>query len=326
VQTEGAGRGQGDAAALVSGQSATEEADQDGDEVAWSDPATRAIYRRGMRAVWVLFGVVLVAFALFVLYTVVRKRHAEDLNKHGVKTSGVVVHLDRDPCSGGKDEPLSVRALIRFPVDGSSQLHSYNTTCSDGLFVGALVPIAYDRHDPSDFAVNNSVSQNGAISTLFMLGFAIAFPSAIVGCAMFLSRLRFKSLLEQTRWVRTTCDFTRVPGSMGRFAVEIWTADGRSVFDVSDSFNRVVRKPGVQDMLIAGSDPNVRVIRQPDGKRMLMIRRPTNEASRKKLEQLVHQPWRWSLRSRSRCSASRAARTTCCRPWRSRCRCSAGSR
>ena len=115
---------------------------------------------------------------------------------------------------------------------------------------------------------------NRGATGLLLLSGVIAFPSAIVGVGLFLEKMSIRSVLKQTRWVRTTCVVTKVPkGAGGRYAVEIWTGEGPCSFLAADSFSRVLRKAATQDLLIAGHDTRTRVIRQPDGRRLLMVKR-----------------------------------------------------
>ena len=225
-----------------------------------------------MRSVWVLLGLVLLAIAGFACSSAVDAHDAKQLERRGVHTTGVVISMEKFGCSG-KRGAEGVNTIVRFEVDGREHDFPFNASCGAGLFVGAVVPIVYNPNDPSSFTVNHATSIDRLTAGLLLLSGLVAFPSAIIGFVLFLEKRKIRSMLKQTRWVRTTCVVTKVKSGGGRFAVEIWTNEGPSAFLATDFYSRVLRKFDAQELLIAGNGNTARVIRQPDGRRLLMVKR-----------------------------------------------------
>ena len=69
-------------------------------DVAWSDRETRAMFRRSMRSVWVLLGLVVLAIVIFAVKSTVDSHDVHQLERHGVHTTGVVIRMEKFVCDG----------------------------------------------------------------------------------------------------------------------------------------------------------------------------------------------------------------------------------
>lgn len=240
---------------------------------AWDDPETQAFLRPKRTAALILAGLV-VAVAAFVIATqVVQSLHADRIERHGIRTSGVVEWLYDDACSSPRG-PVSFESGIRFTAGGNSRIHRFRAQCGRGLFQGEVVPIVYARNDPDEFTVAGDTPNNPAIDAALVLSGAMAFGAAIVATGFFFERKSRQHLLRETPWTLTTCLFVpaestnRAGRTVGTLLVTPW---GLRAFRGSDPARRVITGEPIQDLEVAGSSEPLRAVRRPGGRAFILL-------------------------------------------------------